>query len=103
MFEREGADYRIGSRFSTGVRFVRQDVREAMPSVKFDLILCRNLVLTYFSDGLRDQVLERVVGALRKGGAFVSGARERLPASCAALVPWHPELGIYRRSSSPED
>ena len=102
MFERDGTDYRIGSRFSTSVRFVRQDVREAMPGMEFDLILCRNLVLTYFSDGLRDQVLGRLAGALREGGAFVSGARERLPESCMALVPWRPELGIYGRSSPPE-
>jgi chemotaxis protein methyltransferase CheR len=33
----------------TSVRFLEQDIRETMPAGAFDLILCRNLVFTYFA------------------------------------------------------
>ena len=101
MFERDGAEYRIHSRFKERVRFVLQDIRDAAAGKSFDLILCRNLVLTYFSDSVRDQALERLTAALRPGGALVTGMRERMPPTCMAFVPWRAEFGIYRRSVSP--
>ena len=49
----------------------------------FDLILCRNSAFTYFADDVQAQVLERLLGVLRPGGALVVGLHERLP-----LEPW---------------
>ena len=100
MFERDGAEYRIRSRFKECVRFVVQDVRDVAAGESIDLILCRNLVLTYFSEPVRDQVLQRLATALRPGGVLVIGMRERIPLTCSAFEPWRPEIGIYRRSAS---
>jgi chemotaxis protein methyltransferase CheR len=76
-----------------------QDVREETPAGPFDLILCRNLVLTYFEDALQAQVMERVMAVLRTGGALVIGSHECLPVLNVACEPWRPSLPIYRRTA----
>jgi chemotaxis protein methyltransferase CheR len=99
MFERIGTERRVKPAFRDNVRFELQDIRGAQPAGPFDLILCRNLVLTYFDAESQCRVLPRLVGALRPGGAFVIGARERLPEGAFGLVPWRPEHGIYARAA----
>ena len=98
MFERAGTYYHLRPAFREDVRFEVQDVRDARPTESFDLILCRNLVLTYFDAEAQRRVLKSLVGGLRPGGAFVIGARERLPADGFDLAPWRPELGIFTRT-----
>jgi chemotaxis protein methyltransferase CheR len=100
MFEPVGEDYCVRVAFRERVRFERQDVREIPPSGDFDLILCRNLVLTYLDRAVRERVLAQLLERLILGGAFVIGARERLPTARPELGPWHPELGIFRRTMS---
>ena len=60
------------------VEFVHSDIRRSTPAGLFDLVLCRNLVPTYFSPPLQQQVMQRVVASLRPGGALVLGIHERL-------------------------
>lgn len=80
------------------VRFVRQDIRTAKPPTgRYHMILCRNLVFTYFDAGLQEAVLQRFIDGLRPGGVLVIGAHEKLPAKSAALSAWPPECGIYRK------
>ncbi len=79
------------------VRFHVHDVRSAPPDGPFDLILCRNLVFTYFDEGLQRDTLGRMVGALRPCGGLVVGAHEALPESASDLAPWPGLRGIYRR------
>ena len=74
-----------------------QDVRKETPPGPFDLILCRNLVLTYFEEALQREVVEKLSAVLRAGGALVIGSRENLPAASVEFVPWHGALPIYRR------
>lgn len=99
MFERVGDHRRIKPGFRENVRFALQDVRDVQPDAMFDLILCRNVVLTYFDPESQRRVLKRLVERLRPGGAFVIGAREHLPQNGPELVPWLPEEGIYARVS----
>ena len=102
MFEREDTAYRIRSRFKECVRFVVQDIRDVAAGESIDLILCRNLVLTYFSEPVREEVLQRLAAALRPEGVLVIGIHERMPPTGTAFVPLRAELGIYRRSASPD-
>ncbi len=69
-----------------------------LPPGPFDLVLCRNLVLTYFSADLAGRVLARILARLQPGGALVIGRHERLPRGISGLADWSPSLGIYRRS-----
>ncbi len=72
-----------------------QDVRTAQPSGRFDLILCRNLVFTYFSQERQAHVLAQLTERLRPGGALIIGKHEALPTT-EDLTDWHGGLGIYR-------
>lgn len=101
-FTRSGEWFVLAPEFRTGVEFLAQDVRVAVPDGPFDLIFCRNLVLTYFDAALQRRTLERILGALRPGGAFVIGLKERLPENAAGVAAWVAELGIYRSAAGPE-
>jgi len=77
--------------------FLKQDIRQTVPEGEFDLILCRNAVLTYFAPPLQREVMERVTGRLRAGGALVIGIHESLPDGLTGFMPWPGAPGIYRR------
>ena len=79
------------------VRFLEQDVRDAMPEERFDLILCRNLIFTYFDEPLQRRLLTQLVAHLQPGGCLVIGVHERLPAGEGGLQTYSQRLGIYRR------
>lgn len=79
------------------VEFVQQDIRQTLPSGEFDLILCRNAVLTYLAPALQSSVMEGVVARLRPGGTLVTGIHERLPEGLTALEAWPGARGIYRK------
>ncbi len=85
-FEREADVYCLRRRFQENVTFMRQDIRTAMPEGRFDLILCRNLVFTYFEDSLQRETLERLAGKIRPGGVLVLGAHESLPSRPSGWV-----------------
>lgn len=87
-FERIGERWCLRARFREGVRFLRQDLRTALPEAKFDLILCRNLAFTYFDTPTQDAILARLLAALQPGGALVIGRREELPAGASSLAAW---------------
>jgi chemotaxis protein methyltransferase CheR len=82
------------------VQFQRQDIRTAMPESRFDLILCRNLVFTYFDQTLQNHLLEQMMQRLRPGGWLVAGIKERLPSGVPGLTPVSERLGLYSRSGS---
>lgn len=97
-FEEEGERWRVRDAFRAPVEFRRADLQRELPEEHFQLILCRNVVLTYFDGALQRETLARILTRLdADGGAFVCAPREQVP-SGVALAPWRPELGIHRRS-----
>jgi len=96
-FEAAGARYRLRPRFRAGVAFARQDIRRRMPEGPFDLILCRNLVFTYFDEAGQRRLARRLARRLRPGGMLVLGKHEAPPEGCGELITTEPKLGIYRR------
>lgn len=99
-FERHDDVFRLRERFRADVELRREDIRLTLPDSKFHVILCRNLVCTYFDESLQRQTLERILTRLLDGGVFVLGRHER-PPSGTALGPWDPRLGIYRPTTPP--
>jgi len=80
-----------------GIEFACRDIRGEPPERSFDLILCRNLVLTYFEPSLGLEVMQRIIGRLRAGGALVVGLHEDLPAGLeASLAPWPDARAVWR-------
>jgi len=88
----------IKEKYKQRVLFLQQDIRNAVPHADFDLILCRNLVFTYFSKELQTEAAQIILRRLMPGGAFVIGIHENLPVPLSYLAPWHPAQSIYRKN-----
>jgi chemotaxis protein methyltransferase CheR len=97
-FEPGDGEYRVRDRFRCA-EFSRQDLREAMPERPFDLVLCRNVVLTYYAPPARLELVRRIAGRLRPGGALVIGVHEALPEGLAGLAAWPEARSVYRRAT----
>jgi chemotaxis protein methyltransferase CheR len=96
-FEQRGDSWCLREPFREPVTFTRQDLRLDVPDACFDLILCRNVVLTYFEPALQQAVMTRVVDRLRAGGALVIGVHERLPEGIGNVVAWPLARAVLRR------
>jgi chemotaxis protein methyltransferase CheR len=86
----------LQAHFRSMVEFQCQDIRRELPEGEFDLILCRNLVFTYFDAGLQQCTLQRLLTRLRRGGWLVLGVHEALPAQVSGLNEVSARLGLYR-------
>jgi chemotaxis protein methyltransferase CheR len=95
-FDRKGKHYLLKPEYRARVAFVCQDIREELPPGLFHLILCRNLVFTYFSEELQGEILALLYSRLLPGGALVIGIHESLPAS-RLFAPWPKGVGIFRK------
>src|SRR5215831_12651617 len=51
-FERQGDLLRLRDRYRAGVELRHEDVRVTLPERRFRVVLCRNLVFTYFDEAL---------------------------------------------------
>jgi chemotaxis protein methyltransferase CheR len=80
------------------VEFLRQDLRAEMPEGPFDLVLCRNVVATYYAPAVQREIMMRIADRLRPGGALVLGVHEALPEGLAGFVAWPGARAVYRRT-----
>jgi chemotaxis protein methyltransferase CheR len=97
-FEHNQNIYCLRAPYRQAVYWLEQDIRTNMADGRFDLIMCRNLVFTYFDDALQRELLARLIERLQPDGALVIGKHEALPEHAPSLVEWFPRLGIYRVS-----
>lgn len=65
------------------------------PAGKFDIILCRN-VLLYFSASVRRRVFDTLASAIRPGGLLVLGAGETVIGQTDHFRPCEAYRGFYR-------
>ncbi len=72
-------DYQIGDRLKLRITFEKGDIRNSLPNQEFDLILCRNLVFTYFTKERQLHFLNRLISILSSDGCLVIGSNEDLP------------------------
>ena len=89
--------YTIRKAFKENIEFTTQDIREQMPGGFFHLILCRNLVFTYFEEALQLEILQKIVDGLVPEGILLIGKREKLPDGVSNLDPTKFN-GFYQRS-----
>lgn len=99
-FMSEGDSYRLKPDYRRGIEFLQQDIRVARPRGPFDLVLCRNLVFTYFDDALQRELLTHIGGVMQAGAALVLGAHEALPEPAAGFESWFEQHRIYRKSAN---
>lgn len=93
-FQVRHGEYCLRREFLEAVTLLHQDVRSQSPPGPFDAILCRNLVLTYFSTYWQQRILARMRDGLVPGGVLVVGSHERL-AQEAGFSPWPGLRGVY--------
>jgi chemotaxis protein methyltransferase CheR len=86
-FEDQDNMLQIQESFKEEVEFSEQDIREDMPEGEFDIILCRNLVFTYFQENLQQDTFNRMMTKLIPGGFFIVGIHESVPGEQQTLVP----------------
>ncbi len=84
--------------YRASVMFRVQDIRERAPEGTFHLILCRNLVFTYFDENLQREALQTLTRSLTSGGALIIGQLERLAEGSWGLEAWSKRLGAYRKT-----
>lgn len=102
-FEPAEGELRLAQPFRDGVQLVRQDIRDEMPEGPFHLVLCRNLVFTYFDADLQVRLLGGILDRLFPGGFLVVGAHERLPPGGWPLERVGPGMPVFRRAGAGED
>ncbi|WP_239987374.1 CheR family methyltransferase [Sphingosinithalassobacter portus] len=96
-FDGEGNEWTAKADLVRRVRFRKHNlVSDPPPPGKFDIVLCRN-VLLYFSLALRRQVFETLAAALRPGGLLVLGAGETVIGQTDAFAPSDRYRGFYQR------
>lgn len=95
-FDGIGGDWVAKPELVRRIQFRQQNlVADAPPPGRFDIILCRNVML-YFSQPMRRQVFERLAGAIRPGGLLVLGAGETVIGLTEQFVPSEAFRGFYR-------
>jgi chemotaxis protein methyltransferase CheR len=83
--------------FRERVELRLSDVRHELPEGAFHLILCRNLVFTYFDLSLQQRVLSEILPRLADGGRLVLGGHEALPEGSWPLRPDDWKLPVLRK------
>ena len=96
-FVHRGGRYYLRPHFRRPVTVEPHDVRDPSPRGPYDLVLCRNVVFTYFDLPIQREVAERLACSIRPGGALVIGSHETLPEAGHTLAPWCARLGVFRR------
>ena len=102
-FEPIDAELRLRAAFRTGVHFEHCDVRDSMPSGPFAIVMCRNLVFTYFSDAAQTELSGRIADQLRPQGFLIVGGHERLPCKGGRYRRLRPHVPIYQKVGTGED
>ena len=100
FFEAEGESWRAASALRQRVSFRQHNLLDPPPPGRFDLVLCRN-VLLYFSANGRRAVLDRLAEAMAPDGMLVLGAGETMLGQSDAFDANPALRGVYR--PSPED
>jgi len=96
-FTENNGEFCLKEQYKKRVSFKQQDIRSEQPDGLFHLIFCRNLVFTYFSDKLQEEIGEKILTPLKPGGVLVLGIHEKLPVPLPGLKPWLQNGKISRR------
>ena len=95
-FDTVGGDWVAKPELVRRVQFRQQNLTaDPPPPGKFDIILCRN-VLLYFSPEVRRTVFDILSSAIRPGGLLVMGAGETVIGQTEHFTPSERFRGFYR-------
>ncbi len=97
-FDGTGSDWVAKPELVKMVAYRRTNlVAEAPPPGRFDVVLCRN-VLLYLSTETKGLVFPRIAAVMQPGGVFVMGAGETVIGQTRLFEPSKRHRGCYERS-----
>jgi chemotaxis protein methyltransferase CheR len=85
---REGDLWIVRDEVRASVDLRVEDLRATMPEGPFDVVLCRNVVFTYFDEPLQRVIAPRLVDRIAIGGVLVIGDHESIPSGVGRLAPY---------------
>ncbi|WP_265563013.1 CheR family methyltransferase [Sphingomicrobium arenosum] len=95
-FEEKGDQWRVVDQIRSKVRFEARSLFDAPPRPgKFDLVLCRN-VLLYFDNNKRRMAFDRMAEAVKPDGGLLLGAGETVIGQTERFAADRDMRGIYR-------
>ncbi len=97
-FAKTNERFALRSEIKAMVVLRTEDIRTTLPDGPYDLILCRNLVFTYFDDAGQRSHLEALGARLLPGGYLVVGSHERLPLEGARIGLVETAPSVFRKS-----
>lgn len=101
-FIHKGDTYCMYDLYKKNIEWTYQDIRKALPEGQFDLILCRNLVATYFQPELQIKLFTQMKALLQPKGIIVLGSHEKLPEGLDVFFAKEKKLPIYGKGSTSE-
>jgi chemotaxis protein methyltransferase CheR len=96
-FVKSDGEYRLRDTYRGRIVFLLRDVRDPLPQGPFHLVLCRNLVFTYFDDVHQREAAAGITNIMAPGGFLVVGRHETVPAGSGGLVPYAGNPMIYQK------
>lgn len=78
-FKVDNRQYILEDRYKKYIDFQIQDICTTIPKDKFNIILCRNLIFTYFDYTIQKRLLNKILKNLEDGGFLVIGIHEKIP------------------------
>jgi len=97
-FSRNENRFCLQEPYRQDIEILHHDIRRSAPNGPFHIVLCRNLVFTYFDEKLQCETGRHLSRSIREGGLLVIGAHEQLPASMAGFEALECCQGIYRET-----
>ena len=89
--------YAVKPALKEGITWLARDLFEGPPGTGYDMLFCRNNLLTYHTEPRIRPVLEALVRSLAPGGRLIVGSHESLPPGELGLAPC-PRIGCaYRK------
>jgi chemotaxis protein methyltransferase CheR len=94
-FEPAGDLLRVRDEFRDAIELRQEDIRMHQPDEQFQLVLCRNLVFTYFDAPLQQRLLAAIGARLAPGGVLVIGRHEHFPSDAPGWRHWDGDDSIW--------
>ena len=101
FFKMENGFYLLDQSIRERVEFKRHDVIHDEAFSGMDMVFCRNLAFTYFTQETQVHVLKKIFSTLQDDGYLILGKDESPPLVYPTLfVPVYPKEKIYRKFNS---
>ncbi len=97
FFKADRGFYILDRTIRESVEFKKHDIIRDEPFFGMDILFCRNLAFTYFSQECRVNVLRKIATSLKESGYLLIGKDEFLPLTYPTLfIPTFPTEKIYQ-------